>query len=419
MHLSSQQIINQLDQPHELERMYRQAPEAFKKAFADVWAQQPQSQSTSPVLAVWSARLHFQEVEEPLRYTGKTNEFWMMAMFAIMAGLLTRLFIYFVEEKLLAPISIVFGVVTLLAAYFVYRNAPHKRIWITIGCTVLGVGVYLNVLSAWGGFNMDLAYLHTPIVLWVLIGLAFVGNEYASVNKRIAYLKFNGELAILYASMAISGMLLSALTMALFRFLDLQIEEFYFENVVVFGAAFLLIVAAYLVVGNLKLAKHIAPYLAKIFSPLVLLTLIVFLIAIIAVGKNPFLDRDFLLAFNGVLISVLAVCVFSITERGTDAKRTIFDTINFALLTIALAIGAIALSAVWYRLSMYGLTPNRVAVLGINMLLLIHFGWMLVAYVRFLRQKTDLMSIHRAVVQYLPIYGLWAAFVSLAFPWIF
>ena len=133
--------------------------------------------------------------------------------------------------------------------------------------------------------SIILAYLHLPVFLWVLVGLAFTGNEYPLGGARLAYLKFNGEFAILYASMAISGMLLTALTMQLFTFVGMDISELYFKNVVLFGAASLAIVASYLVSRNLKLAKNIAPYIAKIFSPLVLITLVVYLVTVIWVGK--------------------------------------------------------------------------------------------------------------------------------------
>lgn len=50
-------IIDNMDNPHELERMFRIEPEAFKKSFSSAWEQNPDSQ----VLAVWFERLHFKE----------------------------------------------------------------------------------------------------------------------------------------------------------------------------------------------------------------------------------------------------------------------------------------------------------------------------------------------------------------------
>ena len=163
-----------------------------------------------------------------------------------------------------------------------------------------------------------------------MVGLAFTGNEYSKGSTRLAYIKFNLEYALLYASMAVSGMILAVFTMRLFRFVDLDIGEFYFSNVVLFGAAALAIVAAYLVSMNLKLAKNITPYISKIFSPLVLITLLIYLITVIWVGKNPFLDRNFLI-FNGILLGVLVVTIFSIVESDSDEKREHFRLYKFCL----------------------------------------------------------------------------------------
>lgn len=207
--------------------------------------------------------------------------------------------------------------------------------------------------------------------------------------------------------------------MQLFRFVGMDISNFYFKNVVLFGAAALAIVATYLVTKNLKLAKNIAPYIAKIFSPLVLVTLVVYLITVIVVGKNPFLDRNFLLSFNGILFSVLVVTIFSITESGTDDTKSISDYINLTLIVLALIIDSVALSAIVFRLSSYGITPNRLAVLGVNIVIWANLIWIMLSYLRFLQNKTSAASIQDAVTKYLPVYGLWAAFVTLAFPFIF
>jgi hypothetical protein len=267
--------------------------------------------------------------------------------------------------------------------------------------------------------SIILTYLHLPIFLWGLTGLAYTGNEYSKSSTRLAYLKFNLEFCILYASMAISGMLLAALTMQLFNFVGLDIEDFYFRNVILFGAAALAIVTSYLVSSNLKLAKNITPYIAKIFSPLILATLLVYLLTVIWIGKNPFLDRNFLIAFNGILLGVLAITIFSITESDTDEKKNISDYINFALIVLALIIDSVALSAIVFRLSSYGITPNRLAVLGVNILIWANLIWIMLSYLRFLQNKTGPSAIQDAVTKYLPIYGLWAAFVAFTFPLIF
>ncbi|KRF05968.1 hypothetical protein ASG89_19670 [Paenibacillus sp. Soil766] len=408
-------IIDNIANPHELERMYREEPDAFKQSFSYAWEQNPDSQ----VLGVWYQRLYFKEKILTEKTSLFQKDFISMGILAILAGITTRILFHFADDNTIAPINIVIGVLLLIAIYFVTNNVPSKKVLYTLASSFLISGIFLNLLPVEWTDSIILAYIHLPIFLWVVVGLAFTGNEYGNGSTRLAYLKFNGELAILYACMAISGMLLTGLTMQLFKFVGMDISEFYFENVVIFGAAAMTLVATYLVSRNLKLAKNIAPYIAKIFSPLVLVTLLVYLITVIVVGKNPFLDRDFLLSFNGVLLAVLAVTIFSITESSKDEKKNISDYINFALIVLALIVDSVALSAIVFRLSSYGISPNRLAVLGVNILIWANLIWIMLSYLRFLQNKTGPLAIQDAVTKYLPIYGLWAAFVTFTFPLFF
>ena len=411
----SKLIMENISNPHELERMYRKDPTAFKKSFSQAWEQNPDSQ----VLGVWYERLYFNDKVSNAKASLFQKGFFFMGLLAILSGISTRTIFHFVEQGAIAPINLAFGSIPFMAAYFVYSNLPKKRMIYSLIALFLISGIYLNRLPLNDNDSIILAYLHLPIFLWVLAGLAFTGNDCMKGSARLAYIKFNLEFCLLYASMAVSGMVLAALTMQLFRLIGLDIEDFYFSNVVLFGAAALAIVATYLASMNLKLAKNITPYLAKIFSPLVLVTLLVYLITVIRVGGNPFMDRNFLMVFNGILLGVLAVTIFSITESDSEKKKSISDYINFALIALALIIDSVALSAIVFRLSSYGITPNRLAVLGVNILIWANLIWIMLSYMRFLQNKSGLLTIQAAVTKYLPVYGLWAAFVTFTFPIIF
>lgn len=408
-------ILENLSNPHELERMYREEPEAFRNSITTAGNENPDSE----VLAVWYERLNFEDKINPTKPALIQKDFLYMGILAVLAGISTRLIMYFVEQESIAPINLIFGILPFIAAYFMYSRKPKKSVIYVLVSSLVISGIYLNLLPITFKDSIIMAYLHFPVFMWVLLGLAYTGNDYQKGTARISYLKFNGEFCILYATMAISGMLLSVLTLQLFRFAGMDISEFYFENIVLFGAAALSVVGAYLVSRNLKLAKNIAPYIAKIFSPLVFVTLFVYLILVFWMGKNPFLDRNFLIAFNGILLCVLVITIFSITESTAGKRKNISDYINAALIILALVIDSVALSAMIFRLSSYGITPNRVAVLGVNILIWINLFLIMLAYVRYLRNKTGLLSIQDAVTKYLPIYGIWAAFVTFAFPMIF
>lgn len=104
--------------------------------------------------------------------------------------------------------------------------------------------------------------------------------------------------------------------------------------------------------------------------------------------EKSVLDRNFLMAFNGILLGVLAVTIFSIVESDSDEKKNISDYINFALIVLALIIDTVALSAIVFRLSSYGITPNRLAVLGVNILIWANLIWIMFSYMRFLQSKS-------------------------------
>lgn len=415
-----QEMMKNLTNPCELERLFRKDSKAFKSSFASIWEQNHDSQ----ILTVWHERLNFKEIENPEIENPVTanviqKDYFTVGILAILAGLSTRIIFHFALKQLIAPVNTVLGILFFMATYFILNNSPRKNIRYVIVSLFLISAVYINMLPLQENDAVILSYLHLPVFLWVVMGLAYTGNDYKLGSKRLAYLKFNGELMILYAIMAISGMLLTLLTLQLFNFLGMDISEFYFKNVVLFGAAALAIVATYLVSKNLKLSKSIAPFIARIFSPLVLVTLLVYLITVIWVGKNPFSDRNFLMSFNGVLLCVLAITVFSITESSTDNDRNISDYINFALIVFALVIDSIALSAILFRLTSYGITPNRIAVLGVNLVICVHLIKIMLAYVRFLKNKKEASIVQDAVTIYLPIYGLWAAIVTFSFPLFF
>ena len=158
-------IIENIANPHELERMFRKDPKAFKKSFSYAWEQNPDSQ----VLAVWYERLHFKETANTEKASLLQKGFLFMGILAILAGISTRIIFHFVEQQAIAPINLAFGILPFIAAYFVYNNTPKKSVLYTLASLFLISGFYLNMLPLNDKDSIILAYLHLPIFLWVLI----------------------------------------------------------------------------------------------------------------------------------------------------------------------------------------------------------------------------------------------------------
>jgi hypothetical protein len=126
-----------------------------------------------------------------------------------------------------------------------------------------------------------------------------------------------------------------------------------------------------------------------------------------------------LIPFNVLLVLVLALLLYSISARDPGSPPGPFDVMQVVLLVCALAADSLALWNIAARITQMGFTPNRVAVLGINLILLVNLAWSAVLYVRFLRERTSLAALERWQTNYLPVYAAWATIVVIVFPPLF
>jgi hypothetical protein len=234
--------------------------------------------------------------------------------------------------------------------------------------------------------------------------------------RKIGFLKLNGDFLVMSVILGLSELLFTGITAGLFSLLDIDIEYFITHYLIFWGLPAIPLLAAYLVESIPQIVQKISPVIARIFTPLVFLTLLIFLGAIIFSGKNPYLDRDFLLLFNVVLIAVLALIIFSLGEISTTPKNKSGLIILFALSILTIVENAIALSAITFRLAEYGLTPNRIAVLGANILIIINLILVAFKLLRVIKGKLNTEDIEKSIASYLPVYSIWTLLVMLLFP---
>jgi len=267
--------------------------------------------------------------------------------------------------------------------------------------------------------SVVMALVHLPILFWAFLGLVYTGDSWRQAESRCQFLRYNGELLILTCLVGLGGMVFSALTVMLFEFIVENPEDWYFQNIGVIGAAAVPVAATYLYDVVFKRRTGIASVLARVFAPLFLVMTASYLVAAIVGGQNPFMDRDFLITVNGLLLVVLGMTVFSIVERGDDSDTGWIDYINVALIVVTLLIDLTALSAILFRLSSFGFSPNRVVVLGANLVIMVHLAWMCRAYFGFIWGRNRSEEVRRVVAAYLPVYAAWAALVSFVLPPVF
>ncbi|MGV3763568.1 hypothetical protein [Parapedobacter sp.] len=407
------EIRTHLHDPAHLESLYRNNRVAFKQSFNDLFP----TLKGNIVAECWNARLNY--ADETIHW-GSRKEFLFILVAAAITGLIAQFpMLFSIDEEFFYPRNIGFIIFSPLAVFFAWRhNLPPRKLAFLLSATLISA-VFINLLpNNPESDTVVLSCLHLVLVLWSLLGFAFSGNTNPIHTPRTGFLTYNGDLLVLMALIAISGAILSGVTIGLFAAIGLQIEDIYFQYVGITGAAAVPLVATFLIQSNPQLVGKISPVIARIFCPLVLAMLVVYLITMAYGGKNPYTDRDFLLIFNVMLIGVMAIIFFSIA--GPSPTKNRWETGIITLLAaVTVVVNIVALSAILFRIAEWGITPNRVAVLGANVLVLMNLIWVLVQLIRVLRADVPITRVQVVVARYLPIYCIWALIVTFLFPMIF
>ena len=266
------------------------------------------------------------------------------------------------------------------------------------------------------GSTEALTALHLPIALWLVVGVAYAGGRWTQVAGRMDFIRFSGELFIYYVLIALGGGVLTAFMVVLFDAIGIDPESFIESWLLPCGAAGAVVVASWLVEAKQSVIENMAPVLTRLFTPLFAAVLVTFLVALLWTGGGVDIERDTLIQFNLILVVVLGLLLYSISARDPRSSPGAFDVLQVVLVVGALLADAVALWAIAARISEFGFSANRVAALGVNVILLVNLAWSAVLYVRFLRGRGSFTGLEQWQTDYLPVYAVWAAVVVIVFP---
>ena len=403
-------IIHNIHQPKELESLYRSRKEAFTQSFDEVYP----TISHEPLAQAWQERLHFKQ--EGSNWFSR-SELIFLLIAAVVTALLAKIPQFTsIKDEFFYPRNLGLLGFGGILTYFNWKQASStKQRLVTLLALVLPA-IYMNALPYKNTDTILLACIHLPMVLWAVLGWNFSGGSWKNKAARAEFLQYNGDLIVICALLGISGMLFSGITVALFGLLGLKIENFYFENIGVLGASGIPILGTILVRNNASLVNRISPLIARIFTPLVFIALLTFLVALFINTSKIYQDRNFLLNFNVLLIAVMAIILFSASEasKSNASQSVIYMLFGLSVLTVIL--NSIALSAIIFRISEFGFTPNRIAVIGGNLLIFSNLSLVCKNLFLTIKGKKDLPAVVDGIAAFLPVYGAWAAFIVLIFP---
>jgi hypothetical protein len=313
-------------------------------------------------------------------------------------------------------------IVVLVFLSWYFARSQRLATWqVALGSVPFAVAALVVNLFPWAtdsSTHLQTA-IHTPVVLWFAVAYSYMGGDWRSHERRMDFVRFTGEWFIYYVLIALGGGGLAALTALILEPLGNDIVEAVFQWVLPSGAAGAVIVAAWLVQAKQSVIENMAPVLTKVFTPLLAVMLVGWTVAYTMTGIASAFDRELLAVFDALLIVTLGLVLYGISARDPSEPPGLGDGIQLVAVGGALLLDAMVLWSMIARIGDLGFTPNRVAALGLNLVLLVNLAWAAWLLIRFLRRDVEFHRLERWQTAYLPVFPLWAAAVAVVLPLVF
>jgi hypothetical protein len=408
-------IIDLIDQPAALEKYYRENKNKF---IQDFHAAYPELEG-NPIATTWKARLDY--TKNSFNW-GDTHQIKTIILLALLGGIFAKLpFFLNIQEDLYYQKNIGVLLFGLPAIYILATQKTNYTVrWIFSIFTLAGI-LFINGIS----FSTDsdifqLSALHLTALMASLLGMVWLKDLKASQKSKVAMLKFGADLIIICGLLMLSFGILSAITLGMFEAIGWSIETFWSSQVLPWLGPSIPLLGTFILMNNQGLVQSITPLIAKVFSPLVTIVLLAFIIIYTVSEQNAFENRDTLIIFNVLLLGVMAIFFFSLINLNNGSQPQKLMVINLLAMSIlTFTVNLIALSSIIMRLNEFGLTPNRLVVLGSNLLILFNLMIGIYPLAQVLNKKSDAREVPERMVAFLPVYMIWFLLVVFIFPLLF
>jgi len=359
--------------------------------------------------------------DEPARQSSG----WLEALvFAVAAGVVAQVVRLAAEASdgepwwLLRNASLF--VLPFLAGYFARRRQLDLRAWALTAAPFVVAGLVVNLYPYRAGSGTQiLVALHLPVVLWFAVAYPYMGGTIRSHERRMDFVRFTGEWFIYYVLLALGGGVLLGLTSLIVEPIGPDVAERVIEWVLPSGAAGAVIVASWLVESKQHVVENMAPVLTMIFTPLFAVMLTVAAATYAVSGVAGAFDRELLGVFDALMVVVLGLVLYAMSAREPSRPAGLMDRVQLLAVASALVLDVMVLGAMVARIGDLGLTPNRVAALGLNLVLLVNLAGTAWLSMRFLTRRIAFHRLERWQTSYLPIFAVWAASVVVVLPPLF
>lgn len=294
---------------------------------------------------------------------------------------------------------------------------------------IVPIAIYVAV-TVWNRTDdiSILTALHLPLVMWAIIGIALILAYPAPARQCYAYLVKSVETVLVGAIYFAAGAIFLALTFGIFAALGIKLPEDKLQIVAAWGIGAIPVLALASVYDpsaapmaqdwNTGLTR-ILRIVAQLFLPLAVGVLVVYVLWFIpAYFWRPFQEREVLIVYNATILAILVLLTAVLSGPENERSRRQEAGLRYgvyALLGLSLILNVYALAAIISRTLEFGLTPNRYAVCGWNIVTLIMLGVVAIQQGKS-RWDTWNWAFRESIARVAGLAVIWALWVLIGLP---
>ncbi len=323
-----------------------------------------------------------------------------------------------------APVVVLF-----LMVFVALVSRQRTRQVLLAGVGLVLITAYVLALSVGRITYSQLMLIHLPALAWIVFGIALIGLR-SLPKERFAFLVKSIEIVVTGGLYLLAGAVFGIIVVGMFSALGIRMPDVIMRLITAGGAGLIPVLA--FASGYDPLASPLAQefrqglgrliaLVPRLLLPLTLVILVIYLAIIPFFFVVPFQNRDVLIVYNAMLFAVMALLVGSTPLDPGELSPRLEQALRWGIVIVAglaAVVSLYAFSATLYRTILGGLTANRLAVIGWN---LVNLGLLVYLLIRQTRPGKEgwVTSLHKVFSAGSVVYVIWIILLILIAPLLF
>lgn len=274
-------------------------------------------------------------------------------------------------------------------------------------------------------------YIFSVIIFFIIIALSYNGFQVLNSKTISEFFTFSADILIFAGLIAgivstVFG-IFAAIVIFLIKDIISSLDEKIIFKLILLSISFLSSIFPFLVyIVYRKMKTNISIYLSRILMPFSLLFIFILLILLLMPDISPYDNRVSFILYN-IMLAIIVLNMFFIR---IDYKSSIFTKAVYLVLPIiAIIFDILVLTSSLYRLIEYGISPNKITLIGTNLVMLgnlIFITFFNIKSILIIFKKTDDIPNIKEItigdtksVFYIYIYGIWSFIACFIIPVLF